>query len=89
MELYDIRLEIFDEKADCSLGTWMIHRLDVSLLLERLQEDGNMLFVSHFFLTPTPARGELHPIEQVLEEAKQRWQELRNEESESWDVSTR
>jgi hypothetical protein len=81
MELYDMRLEIWDERADCLLGTWMIHRNDVSLLLDRLQADGNMMFVSHFFLTPVPARGELHDIIQVLDEAKQRWQALRKEES--------
>ena len=88
MEIYDIRIEIWDERADCKLGVWMIHRLDVSPLLERLQEDGNMMFVSHFFLTPTPARGELHPIEQVLAEAKETWQEFRKEEAES-DITSR
>ena len=81
LNLYDIRIEIWDERADCLLGSWMIHRLDVSPLLDRLQEDGNMVFVSHFFLTPVPARGKLHDIEQVLREAKQRWQEFRKEES--------
>ena len=80
MELYDIRIEIWDERADCLLGTWMIHRLDVSTLLDWLQEDGYMMFVSHFFLTPVPARGELHSITQVLEEAKQTWKEFRKEE---------
>ncbi len=80
MELYAIRIEIFDERADCLLGTWMIHHQEVSPLLDRLQEDGNMLFVAHFLLTPVPTRGELHEIEQVLREARQRWQELRREE---------
>jgi len=83
LELYDIRLEISDTIADCSLGTWMIHRLDVSPLLQCLQEDGNMVFISHFLLTPTPARGELHSVEEVIKEARQRWKELRKEEADS------
>lgn len=81
MGLYAINLEIFDERADCLLGAWTIHHQDVSPLLDRLQVDGNMGFVAHLFLTPIPFRGGTQTIEQVLEEAKQRWQALRREEN--------